>query len=245
VSDGETKYIYFEAKAIKGFEAKKTIAKHEAEGWQLTDQIPGTLRTELRFRKVRPETWATKVTDWMAGLSLKTKIVAVAAFFLFFAGVIAVGAMTEKNDKTATAADSSPTSAATPTETETPTEDATSTSTPTPEVLAGPITYKNNGDFQALLAGDGNAADFASKYAGETVQYDAYVGAMGPGNEGGRTSMSSCPQGHTALGTRTTSSASITRGRRSQARRTSSTARRSRFTTTTTLCPASSPSDST
>jgi hypothetical protein len=182
VSDGEIKYIHFVTKAMRGFEAK-TIAKHEAEGWELTDQVPGTLRTELKFRKPRPETWATKLGDWVAGLPLKTKAVAGAAIALVLALVIAVGSMNE-NDKNTSAADSKPTTSSKPTNT--PTKDPSPTPTPTPQVPDGPLTYENNTDFQRLLAGDGDSADFASKYESQTIQYDAYVGAVGPGNEGGK-----------------------------------------------------------
>jgi hypothetical protein len=50
----EVQYEFMSARALRGTEAR-TIAKWEKDGWELDTQSPGTLRTELTFRRVKPK----------------------------------------------------------------------------------------------------------------------------------------------------------------------------------------------
>lgn len=51
----DVKYQTETVKVIRGTE-DKTISKRESEGWELIGQTPGTLRTELVFRRPKPNT---------------------------------------------------------------------------------------------------------------------------------------------------------------------------------------------
>ena len=48
-----TRYQFVEVKTVRGAE-QRSIAKKQAEGWELVDQQPGTVRTTLRFRRPKP-----------------------------------------------------------------------------------------------------------------------------------------------------------------------------------------------
>jgi hypothetical protein len=54
-SEEAVKYESDTVKVIRGMESK-TIAKRESEGWELVSQVPGTLRSELSFRRPKPKT---------------------------------------------------------------------------------------------------------------------------------------------------------------------------------------------
>jgi len=50
----DVQYLMHVVKTIRGREAS-TVAKLENQGWELVAQNPGTLRTELTFRRVKPK----------------------------------------------------------------------------------------------------------------------------------------------------------------------------------------------
>ncbi|MGY1632212.1 hypothetical protein ACI784_10970 [Geodermatophilus sp. SYSU D01186] len=50
----DVQYEYMSARALRGTEAR-TIAKWLKDGWELDTQTPGTLRTEITFRRVKPK----------------------------------------------------------------------------------------------------------------------------------------------------------------------------------------------
>ncbi|GAA3696925.1 hypothetical protein GCM10022399_11760 [Terrabacter ginsenosidimutans] len=54
----EVQYEHNEVRAIRGTEASN-IAKWEKDGWELVDQNPGLLWTELTFRRPKPKTAGT------------------------------------------------------------------------------------------------------------------------------------------------------------------------------------------
>ena len=55
--DGAVHYQYQSLKVIRGREAR-TIAKMQAEGWELHTQTQGRLRTDMTFRRMRkPVPW--------------------------------------------------------------------------------------------------------------------------------------------------------------------------------------------
>lgn len=53
MADAEVRYEYTTARSVRGMESK-TVAKWESNGWELVSQAPGTLRTEMKFRRVKP-----------------------------------------------------------------------------------------------------------------------------------------------------------------------------------------------
>jgi hypothetical protein len=50
----DVRYEYMSARALRGTEGR-TIAKWLKDGWELDTQTPGTLRTEMTFRRVKPK----------------------------------------------------------------------------------------------------------------------------------------------------------------------------------------------
>ena len=90
-------------RTIRGLEAS-AIAKHQADGWELVSQVPGTmLRTELNFRKLKPNPWWHKLPAPVNGLiarviaNPRSKWVAGAAVFAILAGIITIGAIAENS----------------------------------------------------------------------------------------------------------------------------------------------------
>jgi hypothetical protein len=64
----DIKYEYKSVQAMRGLE-NRSIAKAEQEGgWKLYDQTQGTLRTTLKFRRVKPETFLSKAWGMFRGL---------------------------------------------------------------------------------------------------------------------------------------------------------------------------------
>lgn len=49
----EPRYQFVQVKTVRGAE-QRSINKKQAEGWELVDQQPGTVRTTLRFRRPKP-----------------------------------------------------------------------------------------------------------------------------------------------------------------------------------------------
>lgn len=120
----DVEYEFKDVRAIRGMEAR-TIAKWQKDGWEVVDQRPGALRTELRFRRVKP--------------SRRRQILLVAAGAVVLAVVMGVGVLLENDDSdsepAAASASEAPSPSEEPTEepTQTPSDEATPTVEPTPE----------------------------------------------------------------------------------------------------------------
>lgn len=78
------RYEHKTVMALRGTD-RMVVAKWEKRGWELSDQTPGTMRTELTFRRAKP-----RVTRqaWAIG-----------AVAVLCAGAITVGALTETDEK--------------------------------------------------------------------------------------------------------------------------------------------------
>ena len=60
--EDEVKYQVLTVKVIRGREAGART-KHESEGWEFVSQTPGTLRSELKFRKPKPKAMGAYVAQ--------------------------------------------------------------------------------------------------------------------------------------------------------------------------------------
>ena len=158
----ESRYQFVEVKTVRGAE-QRSITKKQAEGWELVDQQQGTLRTTLRFRRPKPP------VPWKMIGGLGAAAVVLIA-------VLGIGALLESDDP-ADQASAAETSEVQPDETPEPAPPVDpATVTETAEVL----TIDNNPDLAAVLQERASCspiiADFAADYAGQTIQFDGYIG---------------------------------------------------------------------
>lgn len=157
----EPQYELTEIKAIRGGEAKAIESKQQ-EGWELVSQEQGRLRSTLVFRRPKPK------TPWRLWAALGGMAVVLLAIALLM-GVMGEEDSNESNNE----ADSASSSAvAIPQPEEEPLA-------PEPVEI---ITVENNADFAQLLQVrdycSETVSDFASKYAGRTIAFDGYIGAL-------------------------------------------------------------------
>lgn len=88
----DIKYEYKTVQAMRGME-NRSIAKAQNEGgWELFDQTQGTLRTTLKFRRVKPETFLTKAWGAFRGLEpAKQRVVAAGLAVLLVLAAVGIG----------------------------------------------------------------------------------------------------------------------------------------------------------
>lgn len=155
-------------KALRGMEAR-TVAKWAADGWELVGQTPGTISSELSFRRVKRK--------------LSRALVAAAAVIAVLVVVaITIGVITERDDPTSAAP---PVSATTEpggsgSGTRAPTTQASSTAAASPSepVPAATTTATNNREFAKVLKADycdDRIDTFATKHEGETVEFAGII----------------------------------------------------------------------
>jgi len=166
MSDDGVKYEMKTVRALRGTEAR-VIAKWEKEGWELVSQTPQKLQAEIVMRRAK------------AAASRRT-IVLVGSLVLVVIGAIVTGVILEQGpDGTPTSSDAAITAEA-PTATGTPLEEPATTDAS--DDAAEVITPETNPDFTALLAlgdyCDASVAAFAEQYKGQSVSFDASIGAM-------------------------------------------------------------------
>ncbi len=168
-TDDITQYEYTSVKTVRGTEGR-TIAKWQDDGWELDTQSPGTLRTELTFRRAKPT-----VARW--------KLLAGAGAVVMLAAAIGVGVVVEKQGGGAAAEPTASQSqtAAVPSE---PSERASAPESQAVAPSAAPevLTAGNNADLAALLTltdpADSSVPAFAAAYQGATIEFDGNVAAM-------------------------------------------------------------------
>lgn len=178
----DIKYEYKSVQAVRGLE-DRSIAKAQKEGgWEYFDQTQGTLRTTLKFRRAKTQTFLSKAWSAFRGLApVKQRVVAAGMAILLLLAAVGIGTAAAL-DKGATNAENS-----TPTSTESPAVNEKPTPSPTPtssEETDQVITAKNNKDFAALLAAtdycDPTMAQFAAKYQGHKIEFDGSITNMQP-----------------------------------------------------------------
>lgn len=160
----QTQYEVTEIKAIRGTEAK-TITKKQQEGWELVTQQQGTLRTTMTFRRPKPKTpWRLWAAVGGAGVIL--------------AGIITIGALQEDDSDASTTDAVAAASAEQPSPQPAPEPAAEPAAPETAEIL----TIDNNEDLARILHDTDQCgqpvADFATQYAGRTIQFDGHIAAM-------------------------------------------------------------------
>ncbi|TNB74168.1 DUF4839 domain-containing protein [Arthrobacter sp. BB-1] len=208
----DIKYEYKSVQAVRGLESR-SIAKEQREGnWELVDQTQGTLRTTLKFRRVKPETTLSKAWGVFRGFApaKQRAIVAGMTVLLLLAAVgIGVSAAREKSGPSSSESVAKSQTTA-PSPVPTVAEETAQTSGPSPaptvaEEADQVLTPENNKEFAALLAVtdycDPSMADFATKYHGRKIEFDGsitnlkphetyntrYDILLGPGNAGPKT----------------------------------------------------------
>jgi hypothetical protein len=176
----DIKYEYKSVQAVRGLE-NRSIAKAEQEGgWELYDQTQGTLRTTLKFRRVKPETFLSKAWGMFRGLEpARQRVVGAGLAILLLLAAVGIGtaATLDKGSANAESSATKATEAAAVTEKASPSPTATASEThqvtsaensatasaaaaavnvesaPTSsEATDQVISVKNNKDFAALLA---------------------------------------------------------------------------------------------
>ncbi|MCR8669769.1 DUF4839 domain-containing protein [Agrococcus sp. HG114] len=158
---------------VRGFESR-TIAKWEADGWELVGQSQGALRSELTFRRPKP-----KVPMRQIAIGLAAAVVLAAA--------VGVGSALGSDDDAPATSES----AAAPADTQVPaaesepavTEPATTSGAAASSENAEPtpLTIENSEDLAALLTGPDQGPtveQFAAEYEGRLIEFDASIGAM-------------------------------------------------------------------
>jgi hypothetical protein len=176
----DNKYEYKSVQAMRGMETR-SIAKAQKEGgWELLDQTQGTLRTTLKFRRVKPETFLSKAWVAFRGLApAKQRVVAAGMAILLLLAAVGIGTAAAR-EKGAPVAENS---AAKSTESAAVSERPTPSPTPTlSEEAAKVINAENNKDFAALLVAtdycDPSMEQFAAKYQGQTIEFDGSITNM-------------------------------------------------------------------
>ena len=204
----DIKYEYKSVQAVRGMESR-SIAKAQNEGgWELFDQTQGTLRTTLKFRRVKPETSLTKAWDMFRGLAPgKQRVVVAGMVVLLLLAAVGIGTSAGQ-EKAATKSTESVAVSEKPTPSPTPTlpeeteqvitaensatkstesvavsEKPTPSSAPTlPEETDQIMTAENNKDFAALLVAtdycDPSMAQFAAKYQGREIEFNGSITNM-------------------------------------------------------------------
>ena len=165
------KYETTTIKVLRGME-DRTLAKLEAEGWEIISRESKALRTEISARRAVPARRGRPLV--YGGMAVGLII------------VVVVGILGEEEPNAGPAADAPSTSAsaspAAPSPDVAPEPEAM-TSEPTGPA-AQPITATSNTDLAALLAlGDYCSPEikaFAAKYDGRAVEFDGSIGALAP-----------------------------------------------------------------
>lgn len=180
MADQVQRYEQQTVKAVRGRESS-TIARMQGQGWELENESRGRLRTELTFRRPKPQTpWGLVAT--VAGAAVA--VIAVAA------GAIALQARDDApkaqdaRTEIASTPSAEPSDVPTPSPPETPTEppatpsDEPTETQPTEPAADEALTVQNNEDLRRLLAtGEdyGLSRSFAATYAGRQIEFDGNV----------------------------------------------------------------------
>ncbi|WP_030856229.1 DUF4839 domain-containing protein [Streptomyces sp. NRRL S-37] len=178
----EIKYEYKTVRTVRGTDGL-VISKMQKDGWELVEQVPGTLRSTLNFR--RPK----KPLPWLL-------IGAGAAVLVVLTTIIGVASALSDGDEKK--ADSGK-----PTATANKKPSAAPTPAAAEPAATEVITPDNNPEFAALLTADpcdDTNLDFATRYEGRTVAFNGsirhterystgYHFLLGPGDEGPQTTV--------------------------------------------------------
>ncbi|MCC3300677.1 DUF4839 domain-containing protein [Arthrobacter sp. zg-Y895] len=159
MADDNEQYELKTVRAIRGAEAL-TTAKWQKGGWEFVSQDKGTLRTEITLRRLKRKlTW---------------RLVAVASAAVVLLITLTFTTNLFQDDDGAAVADPAAAEAA-------QSEPAPTIKAKTEPVEESVLTVENNADLAELLITDTCSSavwDFATKYEGQTIAFDANIGAM-------------------------------------------------------------------
>jgi len=162
----EIKYEYKTVKTVRGMDSR-TISKMQEDGWELTEQVPGTLRTTLTFRRPKKPLPRFLIGTGAAVLLLLAVVIGVAS---------ALSGGEEKKDESGKSTAAGAKTSAAPKPTLTPTK--------IESTAAEVITSQNSSKFAALLKTadhcDEANLDFATKHKGQKIAFDGSIVDMAP-----------------------------------------------------------------
>jgi hypothetical protein len=181
MADDDVKYEFSHVRSIRGREAS-TITKWQNDGWELVSQSPGkVLRTEMTFRRVKPDTFLARSLAVLSGLSPKSRRLLLASFggliLIAFVGIVA--AVQSGGDEPT----SPPTGAVASKETteeapETPSEEATPTEQPSEQPTAEPTPIQESAPSQTAHASpvtDAEVVNAFQTYIDERAAADVVI----------------------------------------------------------------------
>lgn len=174
MADGGISYETKTVRALRGMEGR-TFSKWQRQGWEVVGQSQGRLHTEIVIRRPKPKVRKGVILASIASLVL---------LFVLFAFEPLLGL-----DDDADPSEPAKASAAYTTN-ETASSDTTSSAvspnspTKATKTALTLLTVKNNSELASILK-VGNYCDdsidkFAKKYEGQTIAFDANIGAMNP-----------------------------------------------------------------
>ncbi|GGD76843.1 DUF4839 domain-containing protein [Microbacterium murale] len=169
-ADTDVQYETHTVQTLRGTEAK-SIAKWEADGWELISQTPGRIRTQLVFRRPKPK------TPWRM-YAIIGGVLVVIAIIIVIGSVLSSGAAEPKESPSASAAAPSDEPSSEPSEE--PSDEPSDVSSAAPAVDT-PLTIASSPDLAALLTSPDSvpaSEAFAQKYAGQLIEFDGAIGAM-------------------------------------------------------------------
>lgn len=156
--------VEFQTRTVKAVRGTESViaSKWEKQGWEVVSKTPGTLSTELTIRRPKPK------TPWMwIGIGAAAALVVVA--------IIVVGAINERSAPAT--AETSSADPSEPAESAAPEPSASDTDVAEPVIITA-----SDPAFASILAltdyCSPEIAAFAAEHAGETVEFDASIGAM-------------------------------------------------------------------
>jgi hypothetical protein len=170
-ADGDVTYESKTVRVVRGTESR-TVAKWNRDGWEVVSQSPGTLRTEITFRRPAPKSQRTLliIGGGVAAIAIAT--------------VIGIGVVTENrgNQNGSDGSQSSAVSESSATNELAPS--GTIETVPLPKPADVVLTAENTSEFAALLATTDycspDVAAFADANRGRTISFPGSVGAINP-----------------------------------------------------------------
>ncbi|MBY6537592.1 DUF4839 domain-containing protein [Rhodococcus sp. BP-349] len=170
-ADGDVTYESKTVRVVRGTESR-TVSKWNKDGWEIASQSPGTLRTEITFRRPAPKSHRTLliIGGGVAAIAIAT--------------VIVIGVVTE-NRGNQNGSDGSQSSAVSePSATNEQAPSGTVETVPLPKPADAVLTAENTPEFAALLATTDycspDVAAFADANRGRTISFPGSVGAINP-----------------------------------------------------------------
>lgn len=171
----DARYVSKTVRAIRGTEAR-TIAKWQEDGWELASQDQGLLRTEITFRRPKPEVpW--RLVALVGGLVLLVVVIVVGVVLVVNRGGGGASEPTASPTEVATAPSGQ-------SSTDSPAAPATTASeaTPTQPAAEETLTAANNAELAAVLTvsdpNDPLVAAFATAHRGRVIEFDANIADM-------------------------------------------------------------------